>query len=88
MQTLRPSRPLMYGLSTCGWCAKARAWLDENVAGYDLVYVDLLDAAERGKVMDELQAKGLRAAFPIIFFGDECVVGYRPDDYERLAEAK
>lgn len=76
----------MYGLSTCGWCAKARAWLDDGVDGYDLIYVDLLDDDDRRRVMDELRARVERLGFPVVFFGDECVVGYKPGEYERLAE--
>ena len=79
-------RPFMYGLSTCGWCAKARQWLDENAGPYDLVYVDKLDAAEQARVMAELRKHAANVGFPMVFFGEECVVGYRPDEYERFAE--
>jgi glutaredoxin len=74
----------LYGLSTCGWCAKARAWLDENAGEYDLTYVDKLQGAELEKAKQELTSKGLRLSFPIVFFDDEAVVGYRPDEYERI----
>jgi glutaredoxin-like protein NrdH len=77
-------KPRMFGLSTCGWCAKARAWLDQNYSEYDLTYVDKLEGAKRDEVVNYLQSKGLRLSFPIIFFGDESVVGYQPDEYERL----
>jgi len=76
----------MYGLSTCGWCAKARQWLDQNAQSYDLVYVDLLEVSERNKVMEELRQYTNHVAFPMVLFGEDCVVGYRPDDYERLLE--
>jgi glutaredoxin len=80
-------RPMMYGLSTCGWCAKARTWLDTNAKdSYDLVYVDLLGLTERQELMTALSNKVEHVAFPMIFFGDKCVVGYRPDEYEQLLE--
>ena len=79
-------RPLMYGLSTCGWCAKARQWLDQNAQSYDLVYVDLLEATEKDRVVEELRQCTGHVAFPIVFFGKDCVVGYRPDDYNLLLE--
>lgn len=79
-------RPFLYGLSTCGWCAKARSWLDSNASGYDLVYVDLLDRAEQDRVVTELRRYTDRVAFPMVLFGDEAVVGYRPEEYERLLE--
>jgi glutaredoxin-like protein NrdH len=77
-------KPRMFGLSTCGWCAKARAWLDQNYAEYDVTYIDKLEGVERDQAMSYLQGKGLRLSFPILFFGDEAVVGYKPDEYERL----
>jgi glutaredoxin len=76
----------MYGLSTCGWCAKAREWLDKNAGQYDLIYVDLLDRVERDRVMTELRQQVPTVAFPMVFFGEECVVGYKPDEYARLLE--
>lgn len=79
-------KPFMYGLSTCGWCAKARAWLDANAESYDLVYVDLLGPEERRGVMAELQEYSQNVAFPMIFFGDTFVIGYKPEEYERLLE--
>ncbi len=86
MTTGSRKHPHMYGLSTCGWCAKARAWLDGGVEAYDLIYVDLLEEDERHRVMDELRKRVGQVAFPMVFFGDECVVGYKPGEYERLVE--
>ncbi len=88
MENATRKRPFMYGLSTCGWCAKAKAWLDQNVDSYDLVYVDQLQGQEQTDVMGKLQNKVGRVAFPMIFFGDQVVVGYQPQEYDRLAEKK
>jgi glutaredoxin-like protein NrdH len=79
-------RPAMYGLSTCGWCAKAREWLERNVGDFDLVYVDLLDRAERDRVVTELRQHVHGVAFPLVFFGNDWVMGFKPDEYERLLE--
>ncbi len=79
-------RPRMYGLSTCGWCRKARLWLEEKFGegGFDLIYVDLLGPDEKASVMQELRALAPRVAFPMILADDECIVGYRVDEYERV----
>ena len=82
------ARPYMYGLSTCGWCAKARAWLEQNAKEFDLVYVDLLDGGEQSRLVAELGKYASTVAFPMVFFGSEVVVGYRPEEYERLLEKK
>lgn len=79
-------RPLMYGLSTCGWCRKARIWLEGRFGenGFDLIYVDLLDSGEKARVMEELRKVSSRVAFPLILADDECIVGYKVDEYERV----
>ena len=76
----------MYGLSTCGWCRKARIWLEENLGEghFDLVYVDLLDPVEKDRVMEELRKFTPRPAFPVILADGECIVGYREDEYRRV----
>ncbi len=79
-------RPLMYGLSTCGWCRKARIWLEERFGedGFDLIYVDLLDSKEKASVMEKLRQLAPRVAFPIVLADDECIVGYKADEYRRV----
>lgn len=84
----KPTRehPLMYGLSTCGWCRKARTWLEGRFGegGFDLIYVDLLSAEEKAKVMEELRKSTPSPAFPMIFADGECIIGYREDEYRRV----
>ena len=79
-------RPLMYGLSTCGWCRKARIWLEDRFGenGFDLVYVDLLDPGEKARIMEELRKISPRVAFPMILADDEVIVGYKVDEYGRV----
>lgn len=79
-------RPLMYGLSTCGWCRKARIWLEERFGegGFDLIYVDLLPGDEKMRVMEELRTHTPNPAFPMVFADGECIIGYREDEYRRV----
>ena len=41
---------VLYALSTCGWCKKARSFLGDNDIAYRFVYVDLLEGDERDEV--------------------------------------
>ncbi len=86
MERATRQRPRMYGLSTCGWCRKARTWLEERFGegGFDLIYVDLLPADEKARVMEELRKYTPSPAFPMVFADDECIIGYREDEYRRI----
>lgn len=75
---------MLYALSTCGWCKKARAFLDENGVDYDCVYVDLLKGEEKEEAMVQVRKWNPRASFPTVVINDkECVAGFKP---ERLQE--
>lgn len=86
MERATRQRPRMYGLSTCGWCRKARTWLEERFGegGFDLIYVDLLPADEKARVMEELRKYTPSPAFPMVFADDEYIIGYREDEYSRI----
>ena len=53
---------MLYALSTCGWCKKAKQLLDDNDVAYDVVYVDLLDKAEKDEVLVEVRKWNPRAS--------------------------
>jgi glutaredoxin-like protein NrdH len=74
----------LYALSTCGWCRKARAFLDDNDIHYDVVYVDLLDKDEKEQVLTEVRKWNPRTSFPTIVVDDaESVAGFKE---QRLRE--
>ena len=74
----------LYTLSTCPWCKKSLAWLDDKHVVYDYVDYDLADEVMQGRIQDEMLARGA-TAFPFAKFGDsEFIVGYNPDAYARL----
>ncbi len=74
----------LYALSTCPWCRKVKALLDELGVEYDFVDVDLLDDDEREKVVEEVRHWNPTGGFPTIVFDDEkCVVGF---DEARIKE--
>ncbi len=74
----------LYTLSTCPWCRKAKAWLDDKHVVYDYVDYDLADEVMQGRIQEEMTRRGA-AAFPFALFGDsDFIVGYNPDAYARL----
>lgn len=74
----------LYALSTCVWCKKTKAFLDELQVEYRYVDVDLVEAGERDAVVAELARRNPARNFPtIVVNGKDVVVGFHP---ERLKE--
>jgi glutaredoxin len=74
----------IYALSTCGWCGKMKAWLNERGLEYRYVDVDQVPSVEEGRVMHEVRKWNPRCNFPTVVVNQkECFAGYQP---ERLAE--
>jgi glutaredoxin-like protein NrdH len=78
-------RLTLYTLSTCIWCKKTKELLQELNVGYDHVEVDLLDQAEKDRVMEEIKKFNPRCSFPsLVIDGSECIVGF---DEQKIKEA-
>ena len=70
----------LYALSTCGWCKKTKAFLDENDVEYNVVYVDLLDKADKEEVLVEVRKWNARSSFPTVVIDDtDSVAGFKKD---------
>jgi glutaredoxin len=75
----------LYALSTCGWCRKTKAFLDENDVEYDLVYVDLLEKEEKDRVVAEVRKWNPRASFPTVVVDDkESVAGFKKEQLQEV----
>jgi glutaredoxin len=76
---------ILYALSTCGWCRKAKSFLDDNDVAYELVYVDLLDKKEKEEVLIQVRKWNPRTSFPTVVIDDrQSVAGFKED---KLREA-
>jgi len=70
----------LYALSTCGWCKKTKAYLNEQGVEYSYVDVDLVPAAEEDKVTQEVTKWNPQCSFPTMVINNAvCIVGYQPD---------
>ena len=74
----------MFALSTCVWCKKTRALLEELGVTYDYEYVDLASRARQGEIEAEISGRVERPGYPTLCTKDACVVGYRPDEIKKL----
>jgi len=70
----------LYTLSTCGWCKKAKELLRENEVAYEFLEVDMLQAEERKKAIEDLHRRNAPLGFPVIIIDDTHLIsGYQPD---------
>jgi glutaredoxin len=76
---------ILYALSTCVWCKKTKAFLNDLRVGYDYVNVDELAGEEREQAIAGLQRWNPKCSFPsLVVNSDRCVVGY---DEKKIREA-
>ncbi len=67
----------LYALSTCIWCKKTKALLNEMGIKYDFVDVDLLDPEEKERVRSKMRKYNPQMSFPTIVIDDEiCIAGF------------
>ena len=66
----------LYGLSTCPFCKRARAYLDENDVVYTLIEVDKLEGEERQSAIDTVKSLSGGTSFPVLVAAGEVVVGF------------
>lgn len=68
---------IIYALSTCGWCKKTKALLQELNVGYDFIDVDLLNARDREDAMNVVRKWNPACSFPSMIIDDkQCIVGF------------
>jgi Glutaredoxin and related proteins len=74
---------LFYGLSTCIWCRRTRQFLESNDVAFDVVYVDLLQGAEREAVVEQVRRWNPSVSFPTLVIDNRrCIIGYRPEEIQ------
>jgi glutaredoxin-like protein NrdH len=74
---------LFYGLSTCIWCKRTRQFLESNDVAFDVVYVDLLQGAEREAVVEQVRRWNPSVSFPTLVIDNRrCIIGYRPEEIQ------
>ena len=74
---------LFYGLSTCIWCRRTRQFLEDNDVAFEVVYVDLLQGAEREAVVEQVRRWNPSVSFPTLVIDNQrCIIGYRPEEIQ------
>ncbi|MFW9818097.1 MAG: glutaredoxin family protein [Promethearchaeota archaeon] len=75
-------------LSTCMWCKKCKAWLNDRNVQYKYVDVDKIEFEDKSKILSYLREKyQSRISYPFMICDDDFVVGYNPGKYEELMKS-
>jgi glutaredoxin-like protein NrdH len=76
----------LFALSTCIWCKKARALLDELKVDYYYIYVDMLERKESETTKSEIRKWNPQCSFPTLVINDEkCITGFDEKMIRELA---
>ena len=72
---------MLYALSTCGWCKKTKALLNELGVEYDYTDVDLLKEEKQSATIKEITKFNPDCNFPtMVINSSKCIVGFKEDD--------
>ncbi len=72
---------VLFALSTCGWCKKTRALIEDLDADYEYVYVDLLKGEEREEVVEMVKKWNPQLSFPTLVINDDkTIVGFKEEE--------
>ena len=72
---------MLYTLSTCVWCKRTKALLEELGVAYDYIDVDLLSGSDEESVVKEIKKHNPDCSFPTMVINDsKCIVGYKEDE--------
>ncbi len=75
---------VMYTLSTCPWCMRAKKFFREQNIPFDNIEYDKADEQTRERIKEDCKSHGEDLSFPFVKIGEEVVVGYDPKKYSRL----
>ena len=72
---------VLFALSTCGWCKKTRALIEDLDADYEYVYVDLLKGEDREEVVEMVKKWNPQLSFPTLVINDDkTIVGFKEEE--------
>ncbi|HTX87304.1 MAG TPA: glutaredoxin family protein [Candidatus Nanoarchaeia archaeon] len=78
---------MLYGLSTCMWCEKAKELLDELGISYGHLTVDLLEGKDQDEAYEVVSKYNPDQSFPVIVIDDgkRVIIGYNEEELKKLA---
>jgi glutaredoxin-like protein NrdH len=83
---LKKKRIKLYTLSTCSHCMRTKRFFKEHGIDTDIVDVDLLNGAERERIIDEVRKLNPECSFPTICIDDEVIVGFNEEKLRKALD--
>ena len=74
----------IFTLSTCSHCKATKKFMQDNGIPFDCVDVDLLQGADREKILREVEKYNPQRSFPTIIIGDTIIIGFRESDIREV----
>jgi len=71
---------LVYAISTCGWCKRAKTFLNENNVEYEYVDIDLINDEDKEKIRQDIQNRGGPLAYPTLIIDNKTLLTGAPQD--------
>ena len=76
---------LLYAISTCPWCKRAKKFLTDNDIEYEYVDVDLCSVEDREEIRQEISRRGGPLVYPTIIVDDRLLLTNPQEDKMREA---
>ena len=71
---------LLYAISTCAWCKKAKNFLKDNSIEYEYIDVDLCNDEDRERIREDILSRGRRPNYPTIIIDNKTIItGFHED---------
>lgn len=65
---------LIYAISTCIWCKRAKKFLRDQDIEYKYVDIDQCNVEDRSKIKNDILARGGQLVYPIIIIDDKILI--------------
>ena len=78
---------LLYALSTCGWCKRAKNFLKDKDIEFEYVDLDLCSWEDKNKIRKDIQIRGGRLAYPTVIIDNKILLtGASPNKLREVLE--
>lgn len=72
--TLNQHHVLLYALSTCMWCQRTKAFLQQHAVAYEYIDVDLQDRMTKHNIIQDILKRGGQLTYPTIIIDDTILI--------------